>query len=111
MFFTLQQMRQNRENERRWEERFDQLQKDMLAEREEHQARMAEHRAWREDAYRALQEDKRRVQAAEQQQQIIMLQTQNQQIIELLAQNQQLMGMLLDLLERRNDPAVAAPSD
>ena len=63
MFFTLQQMRQNREDERRWEERFDQLLKDMQAERE-----------------------RRHAMQDEQQQQLITLLAQNQQLMTMLVE-------------------------
>lgn len=63
MFFTLQQMRQNREDERRWEERFDQLLKDMEAERE-----------------------RRHAMHDEQQQQLITLLAQNQQLMTMLVE-------------------------
>lgn len=90
MFFTLYEMRQNRESERRWQARFEQIQKDRQAAREEHQAWVAEHQAWMAEQ-RAWRDEERQ-----------------QQIITLLAQNQQLMGMLLDLLERRSDSAGGA---
>ena len=38
LFFTLQQMRQNRESERRWEELVAQMRQDFQAERERNQA-------------------------------------------------------------------------
>ena len=117
MFFTLYEMRQNRESERRWQARFDQIQKDRQAAREEHQAWMAEHRARREEhrawmakcqarlaKYLARQEEHR---VGEEECQVGPEELQ-QQIITLLAQNQQLMLRLIELLERRSDSAAGA---
>ena len=44
MFFTLQQMRRNQEDNRRWEERFDQVVKVLQSELEESRAERAENR-------------------------------------------------------------------
>ena len=92
MFFTLYEMRQNRESERRWQARFDQLQKDRQAEREDRQAEREEHQAWMAEQ-RAWRDEERQ-----------------QQITTLLVQNQQLMLRLIEMLERRSD-STAAPSD
>lgn len=47
MFFTLQQMRRNQEDNRRWEERFEQVVKVLQSELEESRAERAENRAER----------------------------------------------------------------
>lgn len=47
MFFTLQQMRRNQEDNRRWEERFEQVVKVLQSELEESRAERAESRAER----------------------------------------------------------------
>ena len=80
MFFTIQQMRQNEENQRRWQE---ELQK----ERAEADARVER---LLEDA--RVEREQARIQ-----------QEQNQQLIaDLLARNLELNARLLELLERRN---------
>ena len=82
MFFTLQQMRHNRESERRWAELVAQMRQDFQAQQERSQAQ--------QEAYQARQEESQ------------------QQIAALLAQNQQINARLLDLLERRNGSADGA---
>ena len=82
MFFTLQQMRHNRESERRWAELVAQMRQDFQAQQERSQAQ--------QEAYQARQEESQ------------------QQIAALLAQNQQINARLLDLLERRNGAAGAS---
>ena len=98
MFFTLQQMRHNRESERRWEELVAQMRQDLQAERERSQAERA--------AYQARQEESR--------QQIAKLlagqEAYRVQQEALLMQNQQMYARLLELLERRNGSA-AGTSD
>ena len=87
MFFTIQQMRQNEENQRRW-------QVELQKERAEADARVER-----------LLEDARveREQARVQQEQARIQQEQNQQLIaDLLARNLELNARLLELLERRN---------
>ena len=102
MFFTLEQIRYNRESDRRRQAFVEQMQQDIQAERE-----------------------RRHAQQAEYQQQLITLLTRNQQSMErllagqeayrvqqetLLMQNQQMYARLLELLERRIGLA-DAPSD
>ncbi len=86
MFFTLEQIRYNRESDRRRQAFVEQMQQDLQAERERRHAQQAEYLAWQR----------------EYQQQLITLLTRNQQSMEcLLAQNQQMYARLLELLERR----------
>ena len=88
MFFTIQQMRQNEENQRQWRE---ELQK----ERAESNARLE----------RLLEE------ARVQQERARVQQEQNQQMIaDLMARNLELNARLLDLLERRNGNGSAQSS-
>ena len=94
MFFTLQQMRHNRESERRWEELVAQMRQDFQAQQEAHQQQIAA----QQEAYQAQQEA---YQARQDENQ--------QQLAALLAQNQQINARLLDLLERRNGNADAEP--
>ena len=102
MFFTLQQMRHNRESERRWEGLVAQLRQDFQAERERSQAQQA--------AYHEQQEAYREEQAAYRVQQEARQEESQQQIAALLMQNQQMYARLLELLERRNGSA-DGPSD
>ena len=109
MFFTLEQIRYNRESDRRRQAFVEQMQQDFQAERERRHAQQAEYLAWQR----------------EYQQQLITLLTRNQQSMErllagqeayriqqetLLAQNQQINARLLELLERRIGQT-DAPSD
>ena len=88
MFFTIQQMRQNEENQRQWRE---ELQK----ERAESNARLE----------RLLEE------ARVQQERARVQQEQNQQMIaDLMARNLELNARLLELLERRNGNGSARSS-
>ena len=89
MFFTLQQMRHNRESERRWEELVSQIRQDFQAQQAAYRSDQAAYRA-DQAAYQARQEESQ------------------QQIAALLMQNQQINARLLELLERRNGAAAGA---
>ena len=100
LFFTLQQMRHNRESERRWEELVAQMRQDFQAQQERQEAQQEVHQqqiAAQQEAYQAQQEA---YQARQDENQ--------QQLAALLAQNQQINARLLDFLERRNGPAAGA---
>ena len=94
MFFTIQQMRQNEENQRRWRE-------ELEKERNEAQKERAEANARLEGLLVDAQAE--REQARVEREQARVLQEQNQQVIaDLLARNLELNARLLELLERRN---------
>lgn len=118
MFFTLQQMRRNQEDNRRWEELVERMRKDSAAALEQNrvvleqnQTELAEHRAERERYQRQHEE---RYQAQEQRHQAELAEYRaereenRQQNAELRAQNQQIMEWLLTMLERRNGTTDAA---
>ena len=109
MFFTIQQMRQNEENQRLWRE-------EMQKERAEANARierlLEDARVEREDA--RVEREQARVQqeqARVEREQVRTQQEQNQQLIaDLLARNLELNARLLELLERRNGNGSSAVS-
>ena len=105
MFFTLQQMRRNQEDNRRWEERFEQMRKDSAAALEQNQAAFAEYRD-RQERYQRQQEERYQAQEERYQAQEERHQTQQeesrQQMAGMLTQNQQMMERLLAMMERRN---------
>lgn len=94
MFFTIQQLRKNEEDRKRWDEDRKQWQEGIQKERAEANVRLE----------RLLEEARiEREQARVQQEQAIAQQEQNQQLLaNLLAQNLELNNRLLELLERRN---------
>ena len=108
MFFTIQQMRQNEENQRRWREELEKERAKAQKERAEANARLegllvdaqAEREQAREEREQArIQQEQARVQ----QEQARVQQEQNQLLIaDLLARNLELNTRLLELLERRN---------
>ena len=102
MFFTLQQMRHNRESERRWEELVAQMRQDFQAQQEAQQAR--------HEAQQARQEAQQQQLAAQQEAYQARQDENQQQLAALLEQNQQINARLLDLLERRNGIADGASS-
>ena len=102
MFFTIQQMRQNEENQRLWRE-------EMQKERAEANARierlLEDAQVEREQA--RVQQEQARVER----EQVRAQQEQNQQLIaDLLARNLELNARLLELLERRNGNGSSAVS-
>ena len=108
MFFTIQQLRQNEENQRQWR---DELQKERAQAQQERAAADArlerlleEARVERErDRDRQEQDRARQEEDRARQEEDRARQEQNQQLIaNLLAQNQELHSRLLELLERRN---------
>ena len=107
MFFTIQQLRKNEEDRRRWDgdrERWDE-------DRKQWQEGIQKERAEANVRLERLLEEARieREQARVQQEQAIAQQEQNQQLLaNLLAQNLELNNRLLELLERRNGNGSAA---
>ena len=98
MFFTIQQLRQNEENQRQWRA-------EAQKERAEAQAEAQKERAEANARLERLLEDFRvgQEQAKVEREQAKVEREQNQQLItSLLTQNLELNARLLDLLERRN---------
>ena len=107
MFFTLQQMRRNQEDNRRWEDLVERMRKDSAAALEQNRAvleqnqtELAEHRAERE-RYERQQEE--RYQAQEQRYQAELAERRAER-----EENRQLMERLLTMLEQRNGATDAA---
>ncbi len=106
MFFTIQQLRQNEENQRQWRA-------EAQKERAEAQAEAQKERAEANARLERLLEDFRvgQEQAKVEREQAKVEQEQNQQLItSLLTQNLELNARLLDLLERRNGNGSASAS-
>ena len=94
MFFTIQQMRQNEENQRRWRE-------ELEKERAEAQKARAEAQKARAEANARL--EGLLVDAQAEREQARVEREQSQQVIaDLLARNLELNARLIELLERRN---------
>ena len=94
MFFTIQQMRQNEENQRRWREELEKERAEAQKERAEAQKARAEANARLEGLL---------VDAQAEREQARVEREQSQQVIaDLLARNLELNARLIELLERRN---------
>lgn len=113
MFFTIQQLRQNEENQRQWRA---EAQKERAEAQAEAQKERAEANARLErllEDFRVGQEQAKveREQAKVEREQAKVEREQNQQLIaSLLTQNLELNARLLDLLERRNGNGSASAS-
>ncbi len=108
MFFTIQQMRQNEENQRRWREELEKERAEAQKARAEAQKARAEAQKARAEANARLEgllvdAQAEREQARVEREQARVQQEQNQQVIaDLLARNLELNARLIELLERRN---------
>ncbi|MCE2500232.1 MAG: hypothetical protein J4G13_05160 [Dehalococcoidia bacterium] len=101
MFFTIQQMRQNEENQRRWREELEKERAEAQKERAEAQKARAEANARLEELLVDAQAE--REQARVEREQARVEREQSQQVIaDLLARNLELNARLIELLERRN---------
>ena len=99
MFFTIQQMRQNEENQRQWREELQKERAEAQAAAQQERAAAQQERAAANARLERLLEDAR------------IEREQNQQVIaDLLARNLELNARLLELLERRNGNGSAQSS-